>query len=366
MSAEKKVIQDDEIDLIELAQLIWAKRRFIFKVTGIFAVIGLIIAFTSKVEYEASVKLLPESQKGNSGELDAFGGLAGLAGINISAITGTSGALTPELYPDIINSAPFISKLVNTPVYFEKVDTTLSAYKYFSEIDRPTPLGYISEYTIKLPQKIKNLFLTTEEIERDNFDMLRFTKEEWSIIEEFKERLSIVIDKKAGTIRIAVLMPDRIAAAKLANYLVDELTNNVTEYQTEKAKNELEFIQSRFEEVKSEYEEKQDQFARYVDRNRNITNSVFKAEYERLQNELNISFEVYKGLASQLEQAKITVKQETPVFTVLEPVRVPLEKSAPDRKLIIVIFLVLGFILPITYVTVKLYFLTPFLTKFKN
>ena len=61
---QKNTISEDEIDLIELAKIIWAGRRLIIKVTAVFIILGLIIAFTSKVEYEASCKLLPESQEG--------------------------------------------------------------------------------------------------------------------------------------------------------------------------------------------------------------------------------------------------------------------------------------------------------------
>ena len=55
-----------------------------------------------------------------------------------------------------------------------------------------------------------------------------------------------------------------------------------------------------------------------------------------------MAFEVYKGLATQLEQAKIKVKEETPVFSVLEPVMVPIDKSKPKRKIILGVFIFIG------------------------
>ena len=85
-STEKPIIKDDEIDLIEVAKTIWAGRKLIFKVTAIFFVIGIIIAFGSKVEYEASGKLRLESKEGikpNMGELES---LAGLSGFNLEMV----------------------------------------------------------------------------------------------------------------------------------------------------------------------------------------------------------------------------------------------------------------------------------------
>jgi hypothetical protein len=61
---------------------------------GCFLVIGLMIAFGSKVEYEASCKLMPENQEGMKSNLGGLGSLAGLAGINLDM--GGTGALTPE------------------------------------------------------------------------------------------------------------------------------------------------------------------------------------------------------------------------------------------------------------------------------
>ena len=78
---QKNTISEDEIDLIELAKTIWAGRRLIVKITSIFVLLGLIIAFTSKVEYEASCKLLPESQEGMKGNLEEGCSFVGFARI---------------------------------------------------------------------------------------------------------------------------------------------------------------------------------------------------------------------------------------------------------------------------------------------
>lgn len=348
---ENNIINEEEIDLIELAKVIWSRRLFIIKVTGVFIVLGLIIALTSKVEYEASCKLLPESQEGNP-DLGGLGGLAGLAGFDLSGFS-DSGVLSPELYPAIVNSAPFLDRLIKTPIYFEKKDTIVSSFEYFKNIETPSLLGLIGEYTIGLSEKIKSLFGSSVESTLDNYNMLRFSKEDWEIIKKYQNRLSVSVDTKTGTIGVSCEMPDPVAAAKVTELLVKELTKTVTNYKIEKSQINLEFIEERFDEVKREYKFKQQQLAKFTDRNRNITNSIIQTEYERLQNELNFTFEVYKGLATQLEQAKIKVKEETPIFTELEPVRIPEGKSKPKRALILIIFSLLGITFSVSYVLVK-------------
>lgn len=346
--SEKSNTREDEIDLVELAKVIWTRRMFIVKVASVFFALGLFIAFTSKVEYVASCKLMAESQEGMSPDLGGLGGLAGLAGINLNM--GGRGSLTPELYPEIVKSSTFVEKLINTPIYFEKLDTVISSFSYLKEIDRPSLFGLIAEYTIGLPGKIKSAFSSSTEINLNDYDLVRYSKEDWGIMQGYNDRLLVSADSKTGIISIETEMPDPVAAAKTTSLLVANLTQRITKYKIEKAELNLQFINERFDEAKKEYELQQAKLARFTDRNRNISNSIIQTEYERLQNELNIAFEVYKGLATQLEQSKIKVKEETPVFMVLEPVRVPVDKSKPKRLLILIGFTFAGSFLSIIYV----------------
>ena len=60
--------EEQEIDLIELAQKVWAERKMLYKVCGIAAVIGLIVGFSIPKEYSTEVTLAPESaSKVNAG-----------------------------------------------------------------------------------------------------------------------------------------------------------------------------------------------------------------------------------------------------------------------------------------------------------
>lgn len=119
--------EEQEIDLIELAQKVWASRKLVFKACGIAALVGLVVAFSIPKEYSTSVTLAPESG-GKSGG-GSMGALAAMAGINLGTSSGED-ALSPELYPDIVSSTPFLIELFDVKVKDQKakVDTTLYAY----------------------------------------------------------------------------------------------------------------------------------------------------------------------------------------------------------------------------------------------
>ncbi len=351
-------VEEDEIDLIELSRVVWSKRKFILKVTSGFFILGIIIAFTSKVEYEATCKLLPESQEGSIPDFGGLSGLAGLAGLDLRGLEPGGGALAPELYPEMVKSTPFVVDLIHTPIYFEKLDTTISSFQYFDEIDKPSLIGYLSSYTIGLPGRLKSLFSKTNEEEylsEKNEEWVRFTKNQWALIEDYADRLEVSVENETGIVLIETKMPDPIAVAQITNHLVNNLTKKITDYSIEKEKMNLEFISEQFLKAEEEYRIKQEEVARFVDRNRNMTSSLIQADYKRLNNEMNIIFEVYKGLAAQLEQAKISVKKVTPVFTVLEPVKVPVERSNPRRLLLINLFSFIGAFFSIFMILFRVY-----------
>lgn len=82
---------------------------------------------------------------------------------------------------------------------------------------------------------------------------------------------------------------------------------------------------------------------------------MFITEEERLQSENQITFSVYNELAKQLETAKIQVKEDTPVLTVIEPITIPNEKSEPKRPMIVFIWVFIGGIVGIGWVFGKGY-----------
>lgn len=335
-------MQDAEIDLIELAKTIWDRRMFVAKVTGFFVLVGLLIAFTSKVEYVASCKLLPENQEGVTSNLGGLSSLAGLAGINLNM--NSNGALNPQLYPQIAQSHSFISEILNDTIYYENLGLHTTPLYFFKELDSPSLPQLVFGYTIGLPFRLKEL-LSSEKKTKSNdatYGYTRISKSDFKIYKTLKNRLQVSVDIETGITEIKVEMPDPMAATMLCENVVNGITKKVTNYKTEKVKSNLDFIESSYSEAKDKFEKTQQQLAMATDRNRIISSAVAEIELQKLQNEYDLAFEVYKGLSTQVEQAKISLRERTPVFTILEGVRVPEDKSKPNRPIILIVFTLLG------------------------
>jgi len=346
---------EDEVDLVDLVKSIWNGKMLIAKVASIFVLSGLLIAFTSTVEYEASCKLLPESQETQMSNLGGLAGLAGLAGVDLGSLTGSSsGVLTPQLYPEIVKSLPFVLEVMQDTVYFENEKLKTTSFYYFKEIAKPSLLGYVLKYTLGLPSILKSAFFDSEEESSfQPIDFYRLKKADLEIIEKFKQKISVEIDDGTGIIEIVVEMPDPFVAAQLAEKIEKMITNEVVKYKTNKSLMNLEFVLEAHDEAQEKFEDVQLRLAKVTDKNKNVTTATAEIEIKKIQHEYDIAFDVYKGLSSQVEKAKIKLREETPVFTVIEPVRIPSEKSKPRRMLTAFVFGVVGAVFASFYLILK-------------
>ena len=76
-----------------------------------------------------------------------------------------------------------------------------------------------------------------------------------------------------------------------------------------------------------------------------------------MESEYQLAFSVYSELAKQVETQKIQVKENTPVFAVLQDAVVPLEKSNTSKFVILIFWTLLGIFSGIVAIVSKQYIL---------
>jgi uncharacterized protein involved in exopolysaccharide biosynthesis len=342
---------EDEIDLIALAKTLWDNRKFIIITVAIFMVLGIAVALLTPKEYTASTTLVPQVSKGSS-KMGGLSSLAAMAGFNLNDMTGGSSELSPMVYPQIVKSVPFQLELMNTPFVFPGQKQPLSFYHYFNEVKKPGTLGLIKKYTIGLPGVIaengkeKDTPLTNDQ---STSEYIALSREQEKIRKRLDKTINLEVNDKDGYLTLSATTLDPKLAAQLTTKAQTLLQNTITEFKIEKAKAQLDFIQERYNEKKNEFENAQATLAQFRDRNKNVTSALARTTEEQLQNEYQLAFEVYSQLAQQLEQAQIQVKEDTPVFSVLKPVTVPLEDNASGLTTL-VIFTFLGGIIAVGWI----------------
>ncbi len=324
-------------------------------------VLGLLVALFSPKEYSTSATLMPETQSaqsGASGLLQQYGGMLGISGANLQG--GQEGSIPPQLYPNIVQSLPYQVELMNTEVYFAEYDTTATVHEFFSEIHSPFSLmGFLKGYTIDLPGKIIGLFKADEEgpeqplpqkVDRDA--VLSLSKEQMETVKTLQERLSISVDKETGILTLTSEFPDPQAAAEIGKTGINLLKENVEEYRTQKARQNLEFVQEQVEEARKRFEEAQNRLAEFRDSNINLATAKAQTREQELQSQYDLAFNLYNSLSQRLEQAKLDLQEETPVLSVLQPVSVPLNDNT-SGLLILIVSGMLGGIISLGWVLVE-------------
>lgn len=345
MEQTEKQMTENEIDLIEVMRKLWANRKFIIKVTVIFACFGILVALFSAKEYTATCTMVPQTGEKTAG--GNLGGLAAIAGINLGSIS-EGDVLSPKIYPKILASVPFQKEMMQTSIKFEEFEQPVKLLDYYTDENHQkfSLIGAVMKYTIGLPGLIIGA-IRGEQSEPEYGDsttsvLQTLSKDEFDCMRMLNDRVSMNLNDKDGYITISVSMPEPLAAAQLAYKVQMMLQRYVTDFKIEKVKANLDFVEARFEDARKQYELKQEELALFEDANRDLSSSMAKTTQARLNNEYSLLFGVYNELAKQKEQAYIKVKETTPVFTVVEPVTIPTERSKPKRALICIAFTFLG------------------------
>lgn len=351
--------ESDEIYLKDLFIKIWTQRKLILVVTAIAIVIGLLVAFLSPVEYSASCTVVPQQTEKSGGNL---AGIASMMGVNLGS--GMSGeTLSPTVYPNIVKSAPYCSDIMQTKITTKKSSVPITLYEYYTEDEyRDRNLfSIIAKYTIGLPGTILSAITSNDSedlgqaIYSDSITgkVISLSEDERKVYEIISNSIQLELNSKDGYIVLGYSFGEPEAVAQITQNLYTTLDKYVRNYKAQKAEDNLIFVQSSYEDARADFLRKQSELAAFQDANRDLSTASARAILRRLNSEYDIAFTVYNELAKQLEQAKLAVKQSIPVLTVIDPVVVPNQKSAPRRAMILIVFTFLGVIIGIGWVFIK-------------
>lgn len=335
---------DDEpqIDWMGILRQLLAIRKKLYKAAAVGVVLGIFIALTTPKQYTVSITLSPEMGSSKSGS-----GLASMAASFLGTSIGTDSpdALNATLAPDIVTSTPFLLELFDARVVSQdkQIDTTFTAYL---DEQKSSWLGYVLKAPGMAISGIKSLF-TNEEEEKDTIQggTIELNEEDAQKLEGLRKQISADVDKKTAITTLSVTLQDPKVTATIADSMVSKLQQYITAYRTSKAKEDCQYLEKLFKERQQEYYDAQQRYARYVDANSNVVFQSTLAERERLQNDMNLAYQVYGQVAQQLQVARAKVQEEKPVFAVVEPAVVPLKPSGTSRKVILlgVVFLAVAF-----------------------
>jgi capsule polysaccharide export protein KpsE/RkpR len=209
---------------------------------------------------------------------------------------------------------------------------------------------WIAKYFLGWMRNRDNTEVQIENYNSDDFAFIQINKRQLDLINFIRDRITVNLDENTGLLTTRVNLHDARASAELNGHLIELLKEYVTQYRIEKIQQDLEFIEELHRNARQRFEESQMNLAEFQDRNIALTSARAQTELERLQDEKDLALNLYSSLSQQMEQAKIRLQEETPVFSFLQAVNVPSEKSSPNRRVIVITALFIGIITAFVYV----------------
>lgn len=316
-------------------------KLLILVVLAITFLVSCLIILPIPRYYICDVELAPEVSTNKESKISS---VASSFGIDLGE-GATEDAISPTIYPELIQSNNFIVNLIHIPVADIKGKKYTSYYDY---------IGYHQKSSLyaKVLGAIKKIFAPKEKpkIDQRKINITHLTKKQFEVFKSIQSKLSCSIDIKTELISISVKDQDPVIAATMADSVRVKLQEFITKYRTNKARVDVQYYQKLTQEAKSDYEKSRENYGQYADANSDVILETVKSKEEEMENDMQLKFNAYSALSTQLQNAKAKVQENTPAFTIVKGASVPVKPAGPKRMAFVAAMLFLSFILTITYI----------------
>ena len=291
--------------------------------------------------YSTDIKLAPEIDNPMAG--GALGSLVSSFGIDLSNMENND-AITPLLYPDLMEDNKFVANLFSVEV--ENSDKSIRA-KYFDYLEKHQKHSWWQNFT----GSIKSLFASEEQKGGSKeFNPYNLTKSQYKIAGAVRSKVKLNVNKKTGVITINVTDQDPIISKTIADSTKSLLQKFITEYRTNKARTDYEYYKNLASTAKREYEKARQKYGSYADANTEVVLESFRAKQNDLENDMQLKYNTYTTINTQLQAARAKVQERTPVFTVLKGAAIPVKPAGPKRMIFVIAMVFLAFFVTVLYI----------------
>lgn len=286
--------------------------------------------------YQAKVVVVPES---GGSEMGSLASIASSIGFSLGNNGKGEDAITPTLYPDFMSSVAFTTSLFDIKVQKDSDNRVMTYYDYLKNEQK-------SAWWEKGIKAVMSVFKKKkpEQKKRGKVNPFRLTPEENSMMLTIQDKIKWDVGKRNDMLTIKVNDQDPLVATTVADSVRERLQEALTEYRTRKARHDLKYVEGLYKEAKEKYERSCELYAEFSDANQGIMLETVRLHQTKLENDMQLYYNNFNALSSQLLAAKAKVQEKTPVFATLYNATVPLGSAGPMRKRIVLLWLLLVFL----------------------
>ncbi len=322
-----------------LGEYILSKWKQIILVALIFGIGGAIRTYLKKSSYVAEITFTLDE-----------GASQGAGGGGIAELGAQLGLGMPANAGGIFSSMTNIVELMQSRLLIEK---TLK--KQVTIYDKPVlfadffldSLGYRSKWMKGSPYYQLD-FMSVKKDKKEELFQNNITENIYLTI--LNKSLKISPKGKGTTIlSVTCISEHELFSKYFLEALIEEVSAFYIETKTQRAKNNLNFIQKRTDSTRIAYNQSLYGRAAFTDANVNPNLKIATVTGEKQQTDVQLLSASYTELVRSLEAAKTTLMRETPLIQLLDTPILPLKKIAPSVTSSFILFFVVGGFLAVFY-----------------
>ena len=343
---EKKEMR--QIDLVRIFRVLWQHRKKYFVVMPTVLVLTYLLTLCVPRYYRCEVSIAPEST-GNSGS-SSLGSLASSFGLgSLSKLGGNNDAINVEIYPNILSSKDFIVTLMPVEVKNKDGENLGTYYTYLRDKQSVAPWSAVMGWVMQLFKPAPHDTYTGKE----QIKIFNLTKRQSEIFDGVAGKIKCNVDKKTDVATITVEDQDPVVAATIADATCRKLQEFIVVYRTKKARIDYEYYKKLCAQAKVNYDRIRQSYGAYSDANEDVVLKSYHLKADDMENEMQLKYNIYTAMNSQLQAAQAKLQEATPAFTVLESASVPVKPVGPKRMLTSLIMMILSFVVISVWVLTK-------------
>jgi uncharacterized protein involved in exopolysaccharide biosynthesis len=348
--------QNDEISLKELIQKIGDWYRYLktqwWKITiagFIGGIIGFVYAWMQPITYTAKITFVVEEGKSGASSLGGLASLAGQFGVDMGGAVSSSGLLSGE----------------NIFLYLKS--ESLAREVLLSRYDKSSTKSLADNYAEVY--ELKKSWVKNEKIGKVSFSVLdskiTYTRLQDSLLKKIIENILKTqfavakTDKKASFIEVSASMENEILAKEYCERLVRVAVERYIKVKTLRQKNSVDNLQSRVDSIayllskKTASSAALQTSASTMDINPLYKTGAAIATETTFRDKAMLST-IFASVTQNLEMAKFTLSQETPVIQIVDQPIFPLITNKVSRlKNTITISLIFSLLIVIVLIVKK-------------
>lgn len=350
---------NDEISIKEIFQklgrIISYLKKNLWKISLIgvlFGALGFVYAKYQPINYTAKLTFVLEDSKASGGGLGNLASLAGQFGVDVGSGGGVGGVLSGDNILLYFKSESLAKEVLLTKYDVVNGNEVKTLADLYAEI-----YGLKSKWAEN--KNIGNVKFQPNQKVESGYTRLQDSLIQVMVRSILKSQFSVSkIDKKAGFIEVATTMKDEFFAKLYCESIVKIAVEKYINLKTQQQRISVDKLQTRVDSISYLLSKKTITGATLQTSTSTMDiNPIYKTgtavAVETLTRDKTMLASIFAAAVQNLELAKFTLNQETPVIQIIDKPSFPLEKKKTSKLIFLVTGSLVGVILSTLYLLLK-------------